>query len=177
VPEQFEGVVQSGQRVRVKTPAHPTITFEGTVARINPAVESVSRTFQVETIVPNERGLLRPGGFAKASIVTDSEARATVVPIESIVHFAGVTKLFIVENGKARTIGDIKTGTEGPGWVEVISQHLPVTADVVTTGQTQLADGTAVIVRQPEPPGGADPAPEQGSTPKTASAKHADARS
>ncbi len=67
--------------------------------------------FRSKPLVPNERGLLRPGGFAKASIIIDAESKAAVVPIDSIVRFAGVTKLFIVENGKARSINDIKTGS------------------------------------------------------------------
>ena len=152
VPEQYAEDVRVGQRVRLSTRAHPGVAIEGKVARINPSVDSASRTFQVETLVPNERGLLRPGGFAKASIITDAEAKAAVVPIDSIVRFAGVTKLFIVENGKARSINDIKTGSEGRGWVEVTSKLLPDTASVVTTGQTQLADGTPVVIREPEPP-------------------------
>jgi membrane fusion protein, multidrug efflux system len=161
VPEQYEGEVRPGQRVRVATRAHPGVAFEGTIARINPSVDSASRTFQVETLIPNERGLLRPGGFAKASIITDAVAKAAVVPVESIVHFAGVTKLFVVENGKARSINDIKTGNEGRGWVEVTSKQLPESADVVTTGQTRLADGTPVVVRQPEPPLPKDGDPER----------------
>src|SRR5262249_12040778 len=127
----------------------PGMTFEGHVARISPSVDSVSRTFQVETLIPNKGGLLRPGGLARASIVTDAHAKAAVVPIEAIVRYAGVTKIFLVDQGKARAIGDIKTGVEGTGWIEVISGQLPPTADVVTTGQTQLADGTAVTVRAP----------------------------
>ncbi|HKI17071.1 MAG TPA: hypothetical protein VKA15_04300, partial [Isosphaeraceae bacterium] len=103
------------------------------------------------TVVPNERGLLRPGGFARASIVTRAQAKAAVVPVESIVHFAGVTKLFVVENGLARSISGIKTGQEGRGWVEIEGSQLPETAQVVTTGQSQLADGTPVVIRQPEP--------------------------
>ena len=152
VPEQYSEDVRVGQRVRLSTRAHPGVAIEGKVVRINPSVDSSSRTFQVETLVPNERGLLRPGGFAKASIITDAEARAAVVPLDSIVRFAGVTKLFIVENGKARSINDIKTGNEGRGWIEVTSKLLPETASVVTTGQTQLADGTPVVIREPEPP-------------------------
>jgi membrane fusion protein, multidrug efflux system len=152
VPEQYADDVQVGQPVRISTRAHPGMTFPGKIVRINPSVETSSRTFQVETLVPNERGLLRPGGFARASIVTDSAAQAAVVPSESIVRFAGVTKLFIVEDGKARSINDIKTGKEGRGWVEVISKQLPETASVVTTGQTQLADQTLVLVRTSEPP-------------------------
>ena len=151
VPEQYSEDVRVGQRVRLSTRAHPGVPIEGKVARINPSVDSSSRTFQVETLVPNERGLLRPGGFAKASIITDAEALAAVVPLESIVRFAGVTKLFIVENGKARSINDIKTGNEGRGWIEVTSKLLPNTATVVTTGQTQLSDGAAVVIREPEP--------------------------
>jgi multidrug efflux pump subunit AcrA (membrane-fusion protein) len=152
VPEKHAEDVRVGQPVRISVASHPETSFGGKVVRINPSVDSQSRTFQVETQVPNDRRLLRPGGFAKASIVTDSAAQAAVVPIESIVRFAGVTKLFVIEDGKARSINDIVTGAEGRGWVEVSSKGLPRSASVVTTGQTQLADGTPVIVRVPEPP-------------------------
>ncbi len=175
VPEQYAEDVELGQSVRLTTRAHPGVAIEGKIARINPSVETASRTFQVETLVPNERGLLRPGGFAKASIIVDAESRAAVVPTESIVRFAGVTKLFIVENGKARSINDIQTGAEGRGWVEVTSTQLPATAQIVTTGQTQLAEGTPVVVREPEPP--AEPkSGETGTIPETAAVPGAPSR-
>ncbi|AGA25425.1 efflux RND transporter periplasmic adaptor subunit [Singulisphaera acidiphila] len=149
VPERHCGEIVVGQAVRVNVASHAGMTFDGTVARINPSVDSVSRTFQVEVLVPNNRGLLRPGGFAKASILTDRSATASIVPIESVVKYAGVTKLFVVEAGKARSI-NVETGQEGLGWIEVTGE-LAKNAEVVTTGQTQLADETAVIVRKPEP--------------------------
>ncbi len=169
VPEQYSEEVRVGQRVRLATRAHPGVSIDGKVARINPSVDSSNRTFQVETIVPNERGLLRPGGFAKASIITDAVAQAAVVPLDAIVQFAGVTKLFIVENGKARSISDIKTGTEGRGWIEVTSKLLPDTATVITTGQSHLSDGINVLIREAEavtPPKSspAGPVPETAAT-------------
>ncbi len=162
VPEQYVGDVKIGQKARITTRAYDGKVFEGEVSRINPSVDPANRTFQVETVVSNTRRLLRPGGFARASIVVDSHARAAVVPIESIVRFAGVTKIFIVDGGFARVIGDVKTGREGRGWIE-ISGKLPETAEVVTSGQTRLADGTPVVVREPErkrtsPPAGQPPA-------------------
>ena len=175
VPEQYAEDVELGQSVRLTTRAHPGVAIEGKIARINPSVETASRTFQVETLVPNERGLLRPGGFAKASIIVDAESRAAVVPTESIVRFAGVTKLFIVENGKARSINDIQTGAEGRGWVEVTSTQLPATAQIVTTGQTQLAEGTPVVVREPEPTALPKPG-ATGTIPETAAAPGAPSR-
>jgi membrane fusion protein, multidrug efflux system len=148
VPELYADAIRVGQLVRVSTRAHPGMTFEGRVARISPSVDPASRTFQVETLIPNKRGLLHPGGLARASVVIDAQAKATVVPIEAIVHFAGVTKIFLVDRGKATAIDDIKTGVEGRGWIEVVSGKLPPAGDVVTTGQTHLADGSPVVIRK-----------------------------
>ncbi len=151
-PERYAEQVRVGQPVRITVSSQPDLLFLGKVVRINPSVDAVSRTFQVETQVPNDRRLLRAGGFAKATLVTDSAAQAAVAPTESIIRFAGVTKLFFVENGKARSVNDIVTGSEGPGWVEVTSKSLPTSAMVVITGQTQLANGTPVVIRTPGPP-------------------------
>ncbi len=150
VPERFTENLRVGQTVRVSVASHPDTTFDGKVARINPSVDSVSRTFQVETLVPNDKGLLRPGGFAKASIITDASAGAAVVPIESIVQFAGVTKLFVVENDKVRAVDDVVTGEEGSGWIEVSSKSLPESGMVVVTGQSMLANGSAIVIHTPE---------------------------
>jgi RND family efflux transporter MFP subunit len=147
VPERHTADVRLGQPVRLTVASFPGETFEGTVARINPSIDPVSRTFQVEAVVPNNRGLLRPGGFAKASVLIDRNASATVVPIEAVIKFAGVTKLFVVENDKARAV-NVETGLEGADWVEVIGS-LKENAQVVTTGYTHLAEGTPVEVRQP----------------------------
>jgi membrane fusion protein, multidrug efflux system len=148
VPERFSAEVRVGQPVRVATASRPGETFEGKVARINPTIDPVSRTFQVEATIPNPDGLLRPGGFAKAQIVTRRDAEAAVVPTEAVYRFAGVTQVFVVQGDKARAI-PVTTDLEGRGWVEVHGD-LPATAQVVTTGQTQLADGTLVVVRHPE---------------------------
>jgi membrane fusion protein, multidrug efflux system len=173
-PERHAEQVRVGQPVRITVSSQPDLLFLGKVVRINPSVDAVSRTFQVETQVPNDRRLLRAGGFAKATIVTDSAARAAVAPTESIIRFAGVTKLFFVENGKARSVNDIVTGSEGPGWVEVTSKSLPTSAMVVITGQTQLANGTPVVVRTPEPPSDHHKKPETAPTATVAGSKAAE---
>ena len=148
VPERFAADVKLNQPVKVRVLAYPGKVFGGKVARINPAVDPLSRTFQVETAVPNDEGLLRPGGFAKASILTKRDGDAIIVPTESVVRFAGVTKVFVVRDDKAASIS-VETGMEGPGWVEVVGE-LPAGDRVVTTGQAHLAEGTAVTVREPE---------------------------
>jgi multidrug efflux pump subunit AcrA (membrane-fusion protein) len=149
VPERHSGDVKLDQSVAITVAAHPNMTFEGKVARINPTVDDKTRTFQVEAVVPNNGGLLRPGGFAKAAIVTSRDSKAAVVPIDSVKTFAGVTKIFVVDDNKAHAI-PVETGVQGKGWVEVIGA-LPAEAQVVTTGQARLAEGTSVVVRQDRP--------------------------
>jgi multidrug efflux pump subunit AcrA (membrane-fusion protein) len=148
VPQHHTGDVKVGQAAGLVVGAHPGTIFEGKVARINPMIDDASRTFEVEVHVPNNRGLLRPGGSAKAAIVISEDAQATTVPIGSDFTFAGVTKIFIVAGDKAHAI-PVKTGLQGDGWVEVMGD-LPPTAQVVTTGQVHLAEGTPVLIRHPD---------------------------
>lgn len=163
IPERFVSEVKPGQEVRVSVGSYPGRPFPAVVTRINPTVDSSSRTFQVEAAVPNDSGQLRPGGFAKAEIITDKNAKAIIVPLDSIVRFAGVTKLFVVEGDDARKVRAIavETGKEGAGWVELLTP-LPDHARVVTTGQSQLADGTPVLVKTPVQAEGAKQAKAEG---------------
>lgn len=149
VPERFSSEIELGQEVRIHVGSQPNETFLGKVARINPSVDGVSRTFQVEAVVGNPKGLLRPGGFAKASILTKRQDSAATVSQASIVRFAGVTKIFVVEGDKVRSI-EVVTGIEGDGWIEV-SGDLPKAAMVITDGYTQLADGSTIEIRKDEP--------------------------
>ncbi len=155
VPERHRAEVKVGQEVRLEVEPFPGKTFPGTVVRVNPAVDRASRTFQVEAHVPNADRQLSPGSFAKAAILTRLDAKAPTVPEESILRFAGVTKVFVVCDGKAREV-KVRTGVTvnvpTPGgaartWVEV-EGDFPPGAQVVTSGQTKLAEGASVRVRQ-----------------------------
>jgi RND family efflux transporter MFP subunit len=145
VPERFAEDVKDGQTVQVQTAAHRA-QFAGVVRRINPAVDPVTRTFEVEIEVPNERRQLKSGSFAKAQIQTRVDAGAATVPLKSVVTYAGVTKIFLIENGKAKEI-QVTLGVQSVDWVEIVTPALPKGATVVTSGQSALADGTAVEIR------------------------------
>lgn len=146
VPERYAGQLKLGQRVDVQVEAYPGEIFAATVARISPVVDVESRTFEIEALVPNDDHRLQCGVFAKANIITQAEAEALTVPLEAISSFAGVTKLFIVRDGKASQV-PVALGARGEGWVEVVGK-LDSGALVVTSGHSQLADDTAVQVRE-----------------------------
>jgi multidrug efflux pump subunit AcrA (membrane-fusion protein) len=111
----------------------------------------------VEVLVANPARKLRAGSFAKASVFTRQDAQAPTIPEEALVTFAGVTKVFVVRDGKARAV-TVRPGVrlEVPGagrtenWVEVLGE-VPPDSQVVTSGHSQLAEGTPVRIRTSAP--------------------------
>lgn len=149
VPERFSGDVQVGQAVTVVTAAFAE-PFPGTVNRLNPAVDPVTRTFEVEVIVPNPSGSLKPGGFAKAAIQTRIDHDAITVPLSAVVQFAGITKVFVIVDGKAKEV-PVALGVQTTEWVELVKPSLPNGTQVITSGQTVLAADTRISIRDVEP--------------------------
>jgi RND family efflux transporter MFP subunit len=157
IPERYRPEVKLGQDVELQVEAYPGERFGGTLARINPSVDRASRTFQAEVHVPNADRRLSAGSFARADILTRIDPQARTVPEEAVVSFAGVTKVFVVHDGRVREV-HVRTGgsliADGPGgrrtWVELegaASELAPGTL-AVTSGQSHLADGAAVRVRE-----------------------------
>jgi multidrug efflux pump subunit AcrA (membrane-fusion protein) len=145
VPERFAGVVQNGQVARVRV-ASAVDAIMGQVTRINPTIDEASRSFEVEILIDNRQGKLKPGGFAQAEIVTATNQQAVVVPWESVVTFAGVTKVFVAEDDKAKEV-QVTLGRQGQDWVEVVTPKLTSGTVVVTGGQSGLADGVTIKER------------------------------
>jgi len=163
VPERFFGEVKLGQTVELRVSAYDRV-FEGTVQRMN-VVDPTNRTFEAEITVRNGERLLQPGGFAKSAILTRKDAGVVMVPQESIVSYAGVVKLFVLDgsgNPPASrevqvVVGEGREFPTGPGgiperWVEVHpapgeTGTVKSGDQVITSGMSKLARGTKVEVK------------------------------
>lgn len=62
--------IRYGQQVTAVVQSLPGREFTGRVAFIDPVVDTQKRTVGVRVVMPNEKGLLRVGDFAKATIET-----------------------------------------------------------------------------------------------------------
>jgi RND family efflux transporter MFP subunit len=145
VPERYSSEVRLGQKAEVKMAAYAR-PFAGTVTRVSPAVEPTTRTFEVEVQVANPGGDLKSGSFAKAAILTRTDAETATVPLSALVNFAGISKIFLVENGRAREV-QVTPGVQTTEWVEIASPALPRGAAVITSGQSALAADSPVVTR------------------------------
>jgi multidrug efflux pump subunit AcrA (membrane-fusion protein) len=141
VREQYVGEMRVGQRAMVRVDAYDR-EFAGRVARISPQVDPGSRTFQIEIVIPNGEGLLRPGGFARARVETRLQDNVVFVPRDAVVTFAGVTKVFTVKDGKAQELVVDVAPTSGAE-IEV-TRGLKGGEAIIVKGANRLATGVPV---------------------------------
>jgi RND family efflux transporter MFP subunit len=149
VPEREAARVKTCQTVRLSVDAWPDRTFAGTVSWINPAVNPNTRGVAIEARVDNARRELKAHFFARAEVVVDAAAPALVVPVEAIVIFAGVTRVFVVEGDTAQS-REVVLGATRAGQQEIRAGLKPGER-VVVSGRTKVQPGMKVAIEAAPP--------------------------
>ena len=148
VPEIFLGQVRDGQTIEIRIDAIPDRTFSGRIYVIDPVVDVNGRAIRLRAQAPNPDGALKPGLFARITIVTDAREDALMVP-EAAVMPAGTGKaVYVIDNGNAR-LTKVEIGKRLSGKVE-ITEGLKAGDRVVIAGQMRLRDGAPVDVASAE---------------------------
>ena len=142
IPERESKSVHSGQNVRV-TVEGDTNVYIGQIMRLSPVIAEQNRILVVEADVRNN-GKLRPGSFAHAEIVTNDAKMAVTVPNNTIVTFAGIEKVIVVQNGKALE-KPITTGRRSPDVTEIVSGISVGEKVIVDPGNLQTGQPVEII--------------------------------
>ncbi len=147
VPERELATLKPGLQVELQVDALPGKTFNGTIDRVAPVVDSGSGTFRVICAYTGG-GLLQPGLFGRIRIDHDHRTDALVVPRTALLEEEGDPAVYTIRDGKATRV-PVKLGYIDGQWVEIRS-GLKTGEQVVTAGKVALREGTAVqIVGQP----------------------------
>ncbi len=150
VPEKMSPWVRVGREVKLTLEAFPGREFTGRISRINPAVEEQTRTFEIEALVANRNGELKPGSFVKATIQSDRVDSILTIPYNAAAYLFGAYKVFVVE-GKTIKEREVKLGDRVGERVEIIEGlQADEKVAVVEAGQ-QLKDGMEVEIISDEP--------------------------
>ena len=141
-PERYAGRVAQGQLVRFSVDAYPGEAFTGSVYLISPQINTVIQAFQFGALVKNPDRRLKANLFGRGELVLQEKAPAVVVPLEAVMNFAGITKVFVIEQGKARSqviqAGPIRNGEQQ------VASGLKGGETVVVSGVTKLYEGARV---------------------------------
>ncbi|QEX25259.1 MexH family multidrug efflux RND transporter periplasmic adaptor subunit [Hypericibacter adhaerens] len=164
VPEIYYTTVNLGQTIKLAIDALPGETFEGTIYAMDPLIDAGGRAIVLRAHVPNSLDKLRPGLFARVSLVYDTHPNALLVPESAIVPFGSQKFVFRVVDGKAVQTA-VKVGEYINDKVEVL-EGLKAGELVVTAGQLKIADGMGVtpIPNGTAPSGSGQEAPGQGAS-------------
>jgi len=120
IPETMAGLIQIGDRLQVTVDAYPNRTFSGKLSRINPSVDPQSRTFEVEALLENAEGLLKPGFFVKARIPSAKLDPGMVVPQDALQYSYGIYKIFLIQ-GDVLKEQEVKVGDLSAEQIEIVS--------------------------------------------------------
>lgn len=142
VPETFLRQVAVGQSVEVALDALPGKTYEGKVFAVDPLVDAAGRAIVIRAQVRNQDTTMRPGMFARVTLITREDKDTLVVPEEALIPQGAEQYVFRVVDSRAERI-KVATGQRRDGKVEILA-GLAQNDLVVTAGQLKLRDGILV---------------------------------
>ncbi len=131
-------------------------TLQGTVTRIIPDADPVTRTVPVIIRIPNaprrtgpnQSHLLKPGMLARAELDIGKGQPVLMAPKDALVLNQGSASIYLVKQidgvKKAKQIA-VKTGRSNGNWIE-ITGDVNENDEIVVQGNERLRDGQAIKV-------------------------------
>jgi len=168
LPQQDLSKLGVGQQVDLRLDAYGDAVFPGKINAINSMVDQATRNIQVQATLQNSDLKLRPGMFAKVSVILPERQPVIALPASSVHYAPYGDSVFIVSDGKDENTGKpnksvkeqfVKLGAARGDLVSVVSGVKPGD-EVVTSGVFRLKSGAAVIINNEiQPNSEASPTP------------------
>jgi multidrug efflux pump subunit AcrA (membrane-fusion protein) len=144
IPEKMAPWMKVGQAVELHVDAFPDRKIVGRLSRISPAVNTATRAFPFEALVPNEDAALKPGTFARVHIESGKVDQVMTLPYSAIQYRYGVNRVFVVD-GDRLTLRELKVGERVGDRIEVLEGVKPGDP-VAVTDVEKLSDGARVTI-------------------------------
>lgn len=145
IPEKMAPWIDEGQPVQLLVDAYPDRTFTGKVSRISPAVNTATRAFPFEALVPNKDAVLKPGTFARVHIESGKVDEVLTLSFNALQYRYGVNRVFVVEGDKL-AVRELKVGDRLGDRIEVID-GVKKGDKVAVTDVDKLTDGMKVAAK------------------------------
>lgn len=145
ISESEYSKVKKGMTVDCTFDTYGDEVFKGTVNMVSPTIDTASRTFGIEILVPNNDSRILPGMFGRVTI-NFGEERHVVVPDQAVVKQPGSGNqyVYVYKDGKV-SYNKVELGQRTGNSYEIIS-GVEDGDEVVVSGQSKLANGMEVRV-------------------------------
>jgi membrane fusion protein, multidrug efflux system len=154
LPQQHLSQLSDGLEVRIRSDATPGREFTGKLTAINSMVNASTRNVSLQATLPNPEHVLRPGMFAKVSVVLPRKEPVLAIPATAIAYAPYGDSVFVIEKKKDPKSGKesqvirqqfIRTGETRGDFVTVL-QGLKPRDIVVSSGVFKLKNGMPVVI-------------------------------
>jgi membrane fusion protein (multidrug efflux system) len=160
LPQQDLSKLSVGQSVTLHVDAFEDQSFQGKITAINSLVDQATRNIQVQATFSNSDFRLRPGMFAKVSVIMNEKQNVVAIPATAIHYAPYGDSIFIVSQMKDPQGKEykgvkeqfIKTG-QSRGDMITVTSGLKPGDEVVTSGVFRLKSGAHVNVNNQIKPG------------------------
>lgn len=154
VPERYARAVQRGDEAIVTFDIFPGRDLSGRVTAVGASVDPSNRTFEIEILLRNREGIVKPAMVANVQVERESLDGVISVPQNVVLRSADGYKVFVVEERDGYQVAKAKTVVLGPasGNSVVIEQGLEVGDLLITLGQQLVDDESRIRIVQESPP-------------------------
>src|SRR5215510_4244281 len=142
VQEKYANMIHQNQMVDFQVEPYPNEMFHGKIAYISPAVDQGTRTFTAEILVDNPQYKLKPGFFTKGEILVHRDENVLAVPEETVSNLAGVSSVYVINNGVVKQT-TIRTGEHEGKFIEVV-EGLKGDEILASSNLNELVSGSRV---------------------------------
>jgi RND family efflux transporter MFP subunit len=160
VPQIYANQIKVGDTVTVTLAERAGKQYQGTIARTARAIDTATRTMQVEIRVPNPKEELITGSYVQVLLPIKGDNTGLVVPTNVLLFRPEGTYVAVVDRQGHVHLSLVKLGTDFGNAVEVLS-GLNASERIVVNPADSLADGDVVTLAAQSAEGG----PANGRTP------------
>jgi RND family efflux transporter MFP subunit len=154
VPQTYAQRIKVGDKVTVTQAELPGQQFSGTVARTAGAIDSATRTMQLEINLPNKDNALLAGAYVQVSLPVSGSSNALLAPTNVLLFRPEGPRVAVVgADGKVR-LQTVALGHDLGNKIELLS-GVTAAEKIVVNPPDSLADGDIVQVRPPKAEAGA----------------------
>jgi membrane fusion protein, multidrug efflux system len=144
IPERYINDVHKSARVKITFDVFPGEEFYGIINFISPTLNTQNRTFEIEAVIKNPGGRIKPEMSANVEITKLSIDDAIVLPQDQIIDFGHEKYVFVLENDIAKRKDITISGRSGNKIL--IGSGLNPGDKLIIEGFQSLADGDKVKV-------------------------------
>ncbi len=144
VSESLYSYIKRGMSVDIEFDALAGQSFKGKVSRITPSIDQTTRTFATELVVENDKEIIKPGMYARATIKYGKRTNV-VVPDRSVIKQLGSGDRFVYIYNSDGTVKfqKVELGRRFGKSYEILN-GINDGEQVVVTGQNALKNGISV---------------------------------